>query len=164
MVEMSDALCFLFSEQVDFSFFLFFPSPHRIEGCCFIHLVFQAGPKWLMTSCRVHCALCGKEESDEPATDAQDHVGGSNFALCRGTKNTWQHVHRSKRRKKLKKIKIHWMVLGYASVWSLIIMDHHRHVFHLINKTSKVSSQTVTTQQNVSARVSTLFIVLDSST
>lgn len=46
------------------------------------------------------------------------------------------------------KKKNHWMVLGYASVWSLITMYHHRHVFHLIiNKTFKVSCQTLTSNK-----------------
>lgn len=63
--------------------------------------------------CRVHCALCRRKESDEPGTDVQGHVGGLTFALCIGTENTWQRVHRSGR-------KIHWMVSGYASVWLLI--------------------------------------------
>lgn len=141
MVEMSDALRFLFSEQLDF--FFFFSSPHPLTELKVVVLSIwcsRLGPNgwWRVAACTVH--FCGKEESDEPETDAQDHVGGSNFApLPGGTKNTWQHVHRSKRKK---------MVLGYASVWSPITVCHHRYVFHLImNKTFKASRRTPTSNE-----------------
>lgn len=57
---------------------------------------------------RALCTFAVKKESDEPETDAQDHVGGSNFALCRGGPKIHGSMSTDQRGKK--------MVLGYASV------------------------------------------------
>lgn len=126
---MSDALRFLFYDQLGFLFFCFFPSPSQNRRLSF----YPSGvPSWAqMADDALPLALCtfagGWKASDEPETArAGDHVGGSNFALRRATKNTRQHVHRSKRNgRKKKNNKIRKSLNGSGLCKRLIADDTH---------------------------------------
>lgn len=117
-LSLSGALCVLSSEQLSLT---------ELKVVVLSIWCSSLGPNGWWRVCRMHCALCGRKESDEPATDARE----ATWAVRPLSSDRGPKIHGSVSADQKRKNS-----LNGRRLCKRLIADCHHRVFHLVIKAS----------------------------